>query len=60
MQERLTDLEIRYAHQSRLLDQLSDVLFEQQRALQNLEKRVRELEASQHEEEKPNEKPPHY
>lgn len=63
--ERLTDLEIRYAHMERLLHELSDVLFAQQRTIDALERRVKDLEtrapegpgASREGEE---ERPPHY
>lgn len=57
--ERLTDLEVRYAHQARLLDELSGVLFEQQRTIEGLERRVRELE-DRLGDEAGSEKPPHY
>lgn len=44
MEARLTDLEIRYTHLTVQLEELSDVLFAQQRVIDGLEKRLRELE----------------
>lgn len=58
-ERRFTDLEERHAHQARLLDELSGVLFEQQRAIDGLERRVRELE-DRLVGEAAAEKPPHY
>lgn len=57
--DRLTDLEVRYVHQARLLEELSGVLFEQQRTIEALERRVRELEDRQGDD-AGSEKPPHY
>lgn len=42
--EKIIDLEIRYTHQARLLDELSDVLHEQRVTIRQLELRVTELE----------------
>jgi SlyX protein len=64
--DRLTDLEIRYAHMERLLSELSDVLFAQQRAIDTLERRVKDLETRAPEGAGPSrdgedpERPPHY
>lgn len=62
---RLVELEIRYAHASDLVRQLSDALYEQQKAIDRLTQRVAILEgrwrAEQgHEGAAPAEKPPHY
>ncbi len=60
------ELEIRYTHQESLLQELSAVLFEQQKTIAGLETRVRELEARITEsgeegaEPIPNDPPPHY
>lgn len=43
LNERLTDLEIRYTHQSRLLDELSEVLTEACARLSRLEQENRQL-----------------
>lgn len=62
MQERLIDIEIRYTHLERQMEELSSVLFAQQKTITALEQRVRELEAQRPEanEAFPQEKPPHY
>jgi SlyX protein len=62
MQERLTDLEIRYTHQERLVEELSQVMHEQRRAIEGLEERVRDLERRVRAVEDPigDEVPPHY
>ncbi len=62
MSDRLTDIEIRYTHHERLLEELSAVLFEQRKTIDALEQRVRDLErrASHDEGPIPIEKPPHY
>ncbi len=59
-EKRFTDLEVRHAHQARLLDELSTVLFEQQRTIDLLERRVRDLEERLLGEASVAEKPPHY
>ena len=65
MEERLIDLEIRYTHMKAQLEELSDVLFSQQRTIDALEKRLREMERQTAEEgQMPAgsgiERPPHY
>ncbi len=66
MDQRLTELEIRYTHQAELLTELSSVLYEQQRVMAKLEARVKELERRLADEGPggdgpiPNEPPPHY
>lgn len=62
MDERLTDLEIRYTHQSRLVDDLSRVVHEQRGLIDRLEARVKDLERRLFalEDPTPDEVPPHY
>ena len=62
MESRLIDLEIRYAHLERQLAELSQVVFEQQKAVTSLEQ---QLSATRSRiagmgEPQPIEKPPHY
>lgn len=64
-EERLTELEIRYAHQARLVQDLSEVLYVQQKELDRLFSRLRELEKKVAGEPglvdaQVQEKPPHY
>ena len=44
MESRLIELEIRFTHVKALLDEMSDVLFAQQRLIDRLEGRLREIE----------------
>lgn len=44
MDQRIVDLEVRYTHIERLLGELSDVVYAQQRAIDNLVVRVQALE----------------
>ncbi len=63
MDPRVVDLEIRYTHQERLLEELSDVVAQQGRAIERLTKEVTELRARVAElgDDRPgNEPPPHY
>lgn len=62
MNERLVDLEIRYTHQARLLEELSQQLFEHRRLIESLEKRLdaHEKRAGAQAEDFPNDPPPHY
>lgn len=62
MNARLVDLEIRYTHQARLLEELSQELFEQRRLIEQLEKRLdaSEKRVAPQGEDFPNEPPPHY
>jgi SlyX protein len=58
-EERLTDLEIKITRQDVLLEQLNDVIYEQQKQIDELVKKIKVLET------KPggapaNERPPHY
>lgn len=63
MDQRIVDLEVRYTHVGRALTELSDVVYAQQRALDNLIGRVQSLEERVRalSEEAPGEAaPPHY
>jgi SlyX protein len=60
MERRLVDLEIRYTHLERQLNELNQVVFEQQRAIDTLVEQLRSLRARADGEEKQHEKPPHY
>jgi uncharacterized coiled-coil protein SlyX len=62
MTDRLTEIEIRYTHLERQMEELSSVLFAQQKTISALEQRLRELETRSPEtgEPIPQEKPPHY
>jgi len=43
MEERIIELEARYTHQQRMLQDLSDVVFEQQKAIDSLKAEVQFL-----------------
>jgi SlyX protein len=43
MEERITDLEIRFMHQERTIHELSDALFRQQQAIERLEGELRQI-----------------
>ncbi len=45
LERRLTDLQIRYTHQEDTLRQLSDVIYQQERALEALTKRIARCES---------------
>jgi len=63
MDARITELEIRYTHQQRLLEELSDVVAEQARVLDQVTKEVAALRlrvAALGEDEPSNDPPPHY
>ena len=67
MQERLTDIEIKLAHAEQSLNELSDVIFRQQRQIDKLERLVESLkerlqasEAGGQLSGPADEKPPHY
>ena len=65
METRLTTLEERYMAQEHALQELSDVVWEQARAIGRLEKKVKELEERLRGRDEsdapiPNEPPPHY
>ena len=58
---RVVELEIRYAHQEDLLQQLSDVVREQQETIDGLAAALRALQSASKPDEAPlHEKPPHY
>lgn len=44
-EKRIVELEVRYAHQEKLLSELSDVLYRQQQLLDQLSQRVKALES---------------
>jgi len=62
MEKRLVDLEIRYTHLERQLDEMNSVLFAQQRTIDALEKQTHALRARIGDmgEANTNERPPHY
>jgi uncharacterized coiled-coil protein SlyX len=62
MEPRLVDLEIRYTHLERQYAELSQVVFEQQKALEAVQKELVRLRGRLDEIGDPiaNEKPPHY
>jgi len=65
MEQRVTELEVRYMEQQALLEDLSRVLYAQQRALDLLASRVAQLEKKLQGEPglvdaKADERPPHY
>jgi SlyX protein len=63
MEERIVELEIRFTHQQRTLEELSEVLHEQARTIDRLKKELlalrQRLDAGP-EENPANERPPHY
>lgn len=44
LEARLVELEVRYTHQERALEELSDVVYRQQQLIDTLERRVKALE----------------
>jgi uncharacterized coiled-coil protein SlyX len=62
MEPRLVDLEIRYTHLERQYAELSQVVFEQQKALEVVQKELARLRGRLEELGDPivNERPPHY
>ncbi len=62
MEKRLIDLEIRYTHMERQLQEMNDVLFAQQRAIDALQKEALLLRARLGDmgDVVTNERPPHY
>ncbi len=61
-ERRIVDLEVRYVHQERLLEELSEVVASQAKEIERLRLDVRRLgdRALRGEDEVPNEPPPHY
>jgi uncharacterized coiled-coil protein SlyX len=62
MDDRLTELEIRYAHLERQFAELSEVVFEQQKAIEALQREVANATRRLRDLGEPivDEKPPHY
>jgi SlyX protein len=67
MQERVTELEIKLAHNEQALNELSDVLYRQQQLIDRLEQRMEALQqrvetgnADGADPDATDEKPPHY
>jgi uncharacterized coiled-coil protein SlyX len=62
MEKRLVDLEIRYTHLERQLDELSQVVFDQQKLLDRMAKDLDALRSrvTTAEGDAPDEPPPHY
>jgi SlyX protein len=67
LEQRLADLEARYAHQEQTLNDLSDTTVEQwdviealKRRLEQLQNRLSSVEQGDHQSSSENEKPPHY
>lgn len=63
MQERIVELEIRYTHQQRMLEELSEVVLEQGRTLGRLTEELAMLRgrlASEPDQAPANDPPPHY
>jgi SlyX protein len=62
MDRRIQELEIRYMHQQRMLEELNQVVIEQGRAIDRLVGELSELRAMQPDDDAPptDEPPPHY
>ncbi|UYL07950.1 SlyX family protein [Bdellovibrio sp. SKB1291214] len=67
MDERLTNLEIKVAHQDHVIEELHQVIYEQQKTIDKLEtllsgltRRLQEALSDEGSEIRGNEKPPHY
>ena len=60
LNDRVTELEIRYTHQQELLSALNDLVRDQQSAIDELRLQLSQLESQSGLENPPNEKPPHY
>lgn len=61
MEQRIQELEIRYMHQQRMLEDLSEVVIEQGRAIERLVAELAELRARRPDDPSPaDEPPPHY
>lgn len=58
--DRITELEIRLTHQNDLVEQLNDVIYDQQKQMDLLVKRITALEKQVSDPAPANEKPPHY
>jgi SlyX protein len=60
MEHRLVDLEVRYTHLERLVEELSQVVFAQQQTITGLVRQLAELTSRIEGEPVVAEKPPHY
>ncbi|MCO4753480.1 MAG: SlyX family protein [Bacteriovoracaceae bacterium] len=62
LQKQVVDLEIRYAHQEDLLEQLNKIVTTHEFTIDKLVKDIRELKLNSNggQDDVPNEKPPHY
>ncbi len=62
LERRVIELEIKLTHQDRLLDELNEVVIEQRKVIDRLEKRLDVTEKALFElgDEPANEQPPHY
>lgn len=60
MDKRITDLEVRYMHLEKLVHELSDVVAEQQKAIDKLTLAVKAQSERLQGGTAPDEKPPHY
>jgi uncharacterized coiled-coil protein SlyX len=62
MEKRVVELEVRYTHLERQLDELSQVVFEQQKLLDRMAKDLAALRArvTSPDDDAPDEPPPHY
>lgn len=62
MEQRIQELEIRYMHQQRMLEDLSEVVIEQGRAIERLAAELSELRSQQRPDDATSrdEAPPHY
>ena len=63
MEKRLVDLEVRYTHLERQIEELSEVVFEQAKRIGLLEKQLVDLRSrfrDEDEKDRGDEKPPHY
>ena len=66
-EKRLVDLEVKISHQDLLIEELNQVIYEQQKAIDNLQtlvnqlgKRFKEALGAEGEDIRGHEKPPHY
>lgn len=48
MDERITALEVRFMHQERMAQELSDIVYRQQQAIERLEQELRQLREQFH------------
>lgn len=61
MENRIVNLEVRYTHLERQVDELSQVVFEQRKVIDRMARELRALQARLGVDDEPaNEPPPHY